>query len=82
MRCPWFDFFWYDENREHIAQHGVTPDEFEYVVCHPKITGESDSSGNPLVKGYTAEGRWLICIYEVIDDVSVLPITAYEPADE
>ena len=78
----WFDCFWYDENRDHLAQHGVTPEEFEYVVCHPKITGVSDSSGNPLVKGYTSTGRWLVCIYESIDDVSILPVTAYEPTDE
>lgn len=78
----WFDFFWYEENLEHIAQNGVTAEEFEHVVCRPKIAGESDSSGRPLVKGYTAEGRWLVCIYEIIDDVTILPVTAFEPGDD
>jgi hypothetical protein len=52
----WFNFFWYEENVEHIAQHGVSMEEFEHVVRHPKMTGESDSSGRPLVKGFT-KGR-------------------------
>jgi hypothetical protein len=28
--------------------------------------------------GYTTAGRYLICVYELIDDVTVYPITAYE----
>lgn len=32
---PVYEFFWYDENREHVEEHGVTLDEFEAVVCDP-----------------------------------------------
>lgn len=32
---PWYDFFWYDENVEHLAEHGVTPEEFEEASSPP-----------------------------------------------
>ena len=76
-------FIWSDEIIAHIAQHDVTPDEFEYVVCHPMELGESDASGRPLAKGFTETGRWLVCIYELEGDgITVIPVTAYEPTDE
>lgn len=59
---PWFDFFWTDAIIEHLAQHDVTREEFEYVVCNPAASEQSDSSGRPLVKGYTQAGRRIVCI--------------------
>ncbi len=35
---PWYDFIWNDEpggNVEHIAEHGLTPDDVETVICNP-----------------------------------------------
>ncbi len=32
---PYFEFFWTDEIIEHLAEHGVTPDDFERVVNRP-----------------------------------------------
>jgi len=32
---PYCRFFWYDENLEHLAEHGVETDEFEEIVCDP-----------------------------------------------
>lgn len=75
---PWFDVFWYDENIRHLAENGVSPEEFEEVVMASRFVEMSDR-GADMVRGQTATGRWLICIFERIDDVSILPITAFEP---
>lgn len=67
-------------NVQHIAEHGLTPDEVEDVLRDPVEIGTSDSSGNPAAWGYTTTGRWIIVIYEEIDEDTVRPITAYETA--
>jgi len=61
------DFRWNTWNVQHIAEHGVTGSEAEYVADrarppYPKIIGE----GKWLVIGQTAIGRYLQVIY--IDD--------------
>lgn len=63
---------------EHLAEHGVTQDDFEQVVCNPTGKGLSRSSGLPCVWGYTADGRYIIAVYEELDDMTLLPVTAYE----
>lgn len=78
---PWFDFFWVpgrDGNIEHIAEHGVTQDEFEEVVQHPDRIETSRSSGLPMAFGYARTGRYLAVVYEEIDKTTVYPITAYD----
>jgi uncharacterized DUF497 family protein len=75
---PIFDFLWDGENDDHIDQHGVTIEEFEQVVQDPDATEFSDSSGRPIAFGYTADGRYLACVYEMLDELRVYPITAYE----
>lgn len=78
---PYFNFFWTDDLIEHLAQHGVTQEDFEYVVCDPIKRGRSRSSGRPAAWGYSPEGRYIIAIYEKIDEVTVLPVTAYEVSE-
>jgi uncharacterized DUF497 family protein len=69
-----------DGNVQHIAEHDVTKEEAEQVLLDPDSVFEtSRSSGYPLAKGYTDAGRYLVVVYEKIDDASVRPITAYEP---
>lgn len=63
---------------EHCAEHGVTQDDFEQVVCNPTRKGWSRSSDLPCVWGCTEDGRYLIADYEELDDVTILPVTAYE----
>ena len=78
---PWFDFFWSDEpedNVEHVAQHDLTPDDVEHVVKNPSEKLISDSSGRLAVKGYTPDGRYIFVTYEMLDDITVLVVTAYE----
>jgi hypothetical protein len=32
---PFYFFIWTDEALAHIEEHGVSPEEFEEVVCNP-----------------------------------------------
>jgi hypothetical protein len=53
-------FIWNDDNVDHIAKHGVTPDEAEYVVDHakppfPRAAGD----GKFIVWGRAAYGSYL-----------------------
>lgn len=74
----WFDFFSYDENLQHLAEHGVTPEEFEEVVLSAREF-ELSTTGADMARGETSAGRFLVCIFCLIDDVTILPLTAYEP---
>ena len=38
----------------------------------------SCGGGLPCVFGYTEDGRYLIVVYEELDVVTILPVTAYE----
>ena len=73
---PYFDFFWTDDIIAHIAEHDITPRDFEWVVMHPFDTDQSESSGNPTAFGYTRDGRFIIAIYEYLDEMTILPVTA------
>jgi hypothetical protein len=75
---PHFDFVWTDENIDHIAEHGIAQSDFESVVCYPHSKGFSRSSGLPIAWGYTADGRYIMAVFEELDDVTILPVTAYE----
>ena len=71
-------FIWTDEIVDHLAEHGISQDDFEQVVCHPVGKGLSRSTGLPVAWGYTADGRYIMAVYEQIDRLTVLPVTAYE----
>ncbi len=75
---PYFDFLWTDEISEHLAEHGVTPEEFEEIVRRPERRGESRSTGRPCCWGEAPDGRYLICVYEYLDELTIIPFTAYE----
>jgi hypothetical protein len=62
---PWYDVIWNYEpggNVEYIAQHGITPEDVEAVICNPLETTQSRSSKRPAATGYTSDGR-LILVY-------------------
>jgi hypothetical protein len=71
-------YVWTDEIIEHIAEHDLTPEDFEFVLAHPTDKGTSDSSGLPAVWGYTEDDRFIIAIYRPLDNDTILPVTAYE----
>ena len=41
----------------------------------------SRSSGRPCCWGETSDGRHLFCVYEFLDDMTIIPVTAYEVPD-
>ncbi len=70
-----------DGNVQHIAQHGLNEDEVEDVLLDPDVPVEiSASSGRPLKQGWTMTGRYIVVVWEQIDEDTVMPVTAYEPA--
>ena len=75
---PTYFFVWTDETVDHVAQHGVSPDEFEHIVQDPESNGISKSTGRPFAVGVLEDGREILCVYEFIDDCTIEPITAYE----
>ncbi len=38
---PYFEFLWTDETVEHLAEHGISQNDFEHVVCEPQSKGVS-----------------------------------------
>ena len=75
-------------NIQHLAEHGVTPEEVEKVLNdrHSR-TVHSASSGRPITFGWTTEGRYLAVVWEEADEepLTIYPITAYpapEPREE
>ena len=75
---PYYRFFWDEASQTEVEEHGVTLDEFEAVVCDRMAVEASRSTGRPIAFGPGDDGRMLACIYEVVDDYDVIPITAYE----
>lgn len=71
-------FIWNNEIEQHLAANGVTSREFEQVVCNPDEVSASRSSGRPVAFGPTATGKYLACVYEMLDDTTVLPVTVFE----
>jgi uncharacterized DUF497 family protein len=72
---------WNDEpggNVEHIEEHGLTVTDVEYVLVNHESEGVSRASGMPCVFGQTSEGTYIIVVYEVLDEDTIYPITAYE----
>ena len=65
-------------NIQHIAEHALVMEDVEHVLNNPTGEGVSHSSGLPCCFGYTDDGRYIIVVYELIDEVSVYPVTAYD----
>jgi hypothetical protein len=74
----YYEFHWTDEVVEHLEEQGVSQDDFEYVFSKPTSKGYSRSSGLPAVWVYTEDGRYILAVFEELDDVTILPVTAYE----
>jgi len=74
----YYEFLWSDPIVEHVDEHGISTQDFEDAVCHPVSTGKSRSSGLPAAFGYAHDGRYIIAIYEMLDETTVIPVTAYE----
>ena len=70
-----------DGNVQHIAEHGLTPADVEYVLNHPLRCETSRSSGRPIRFGRTPSGEKIVIVYEEIGDDSIYPVTAFPVED-
>ena len=80
---PHWEIIWdLDEDPEgnvaHIDGHGITKDEVREVLCDPIAKETSRSSGRPIAFGFTSTGKSLAVVYEMVDEDTVYPVTAYE----
>ena len=77
-----FQILWDDDlpngNARHIAEHGLTTQDVEYVLENPTAEIVSKSSGRPCSIGYTTSGDFIIVIYEMIEADVIYPVTAFE----
>ena len=64
-------------NVQHIAEHGLTVNEVEFVLDNSTSDSTSQSSGRPCCFGFTPAGEHIIVIYELIDEDTVYPVTAF-----
>jgi hypothetical protein len=71
-------FIWPEETVEHLAEHDLTPEGFEEVVSDPVAVTRSRSSDLESAFGYTADGRYIMAVYRMLDFMTVEPVTAYE----
>ena len=74
-------FLWDEEdggNVEHLAEHGLTPDDAEHAFDTAFKHTKSRSSGRPALYGLTADGRSIFVVYEEIADGLIYVYTAYE----
>jgi uncharacterized protein len=74
-------FIWPEERMEHIARHGIMPEEMEEVCFGKSLVRRAKSEGeNPVyyVLGQTEAGRYLPCVVIRFPDGSGYPVTARE----
>ena len=57
------EFEWNDINIEHIARHGVSPDEVEDVAFEDDPWIRKGRKGSRYMLGYTVAGRYLFTVY-------------------
>ncbi len=74
-------FIWDDEpggNVEHVAEHGLMPEEAEWVVLNPLVEETGKARGRSVRKGYLPDGRWVKVVFEWVDADTVYVVTGYE----
>jgi hypothetical protein len=64
-------FEWTRGNIDHIAEHGVTPFEAEFVVRHAAPPWPLENAGRLLVWGQTSQGRYLQVILVMLEEDQV-----------
>lgn len=77
----WRQIIWNEEpggNVEHSEEHGLTTDDVEHVLANFESQAVSHSSGLPCVFGHTPDGTFIIVVYELLDEDTINPVTAYE----
>jgi hypothetical protein len=82
-------FLWVDEvggNVEHVAEHGLTPDEVESAFDDIEIETTSRSTGRPAIFGRTFKGDTIFVAFDLETDADgdafVYVRTAYITEDQ
>ena len=78
------EFVWPFERIDHVARHGITPEEFEDVCFgHPLVLRGKSEGQNPVyyVLGQTDAGRYLFCVAIRFPDGRGYPVTARPMTD-
>jgi hypothetical protein len=73
------ELIWPEDRIDHIARHGVSPEEIEDVCFGRSLVQRAKSGGkNPIyyVLGQTASGRYLFCVVIQLPDDKGFPVTA------
>lgn len=73
------EFVWTHDRMEHIARHGVTPEEVEEVCFGRPLVQRAKSEGKNqvfYVLGQTNSGRYLFCVVIQFPQGKGFPITA------
>jgi len=78
---PFYFFVWTPDIVTHLAEHDISPEEFEEVVTNPDYEDISRSTGNPVAFGWTATERYLCCVFKRLEDDLIEPVTAYDVGD-
>lgn len=75
-----FGYIWYDVNEKHIELHRITKEEFEFVIETTPETRwtRSNSTGELMAFGFTNTGRFIGCVFQIADEDTILPITAFD----
>lgn len=73
---PFYFFNWTPEIEEHVADGGITPEQFESVVMRPDDVYQSRSSHRTVAFG-RIDGELVCCVYEQVDDMWIDPVTAF-----
>lgn len=79
------EFVWAQDRIEHIARHGVTPDEVEEVCFGRSFVQRARSEGpNPVyyVLGQTDAGRYLLCVIISFPEGKGYPVTARQMTEK
>jgi uncharacterized DUF497 family protein len=77
-------FVWPQDRIDHIADHGVTPEEVEQACFGRSLVLRAKSEGpNPVyyVLGQTNAGRYLFCVVIRFPDGNGYPVTARAMTD-
>jgi uncharacterized DUF497 family protein len=78
------EFIWPEDRVDHIARHGVTPEEFEETCFGQSLALRAKSQGeSPVyyVLGQSVAGRYLFCVVIQFPDGNGYPVTARPMTD-
>ena len=74
-----YELIWSEDRIDHIARHGVVPDEVDEVCFGKAFVQRATSQGeNPVfyILGQTEAGRYLFCVVIHFPDGRGYPVTA------